>query len=93
MSAKGALKTREEHKKIKSSERKGKKTRTKPVKESYKVRLIPIPVRVLLVLLGMAAAIVLGAIIGYGILGEGEPLDVFKRSTWQHIIDLVVRNQ
>ena len=31
----------------------------------------------------------LGAAIGYGVLGDGKASDVFKPSTWTHLIDLV----
>lgn len=30
--------------------------------------------------------------IGYGVLGDGRPLDALKPSTWQHIIDLVEKD-
>mgnify|MGYP001425995542 CR=1 FL=1 len=30
-----------------------------------------------------------GAMIGYGVIGDGNPFDVFKLSTWRHIYDIV----
>lgn len=30
-----------------------------------------------------------GLAIGYGVLGDGEMMDVFKYETWQHILDYI----
>jgi len=27
--------------------------------------------------------------IGYGVIGDGKPTDVFKKSTWTHILEIV----
>nr|WP_282958538.1 DNA-directed RNA polymerase subunit beta [Metabacillus idriensis] len=37
----------------------------------------------------MAIAAICGAMIGYGVLGDGKPADVFDKQTWQHVFDLV----
>ncbi|WP_328797274.1 DNA-directed RNA polymerase subunit beta [Heyndrickxia sporothermodurans] len=34
-------------------------------------------------------SLILGVIIGYGVIGDGKPMDALKKSTWTHIIDLV----
>lgn len=75
--------TREEVKKEK------KKTREK--KKRIRVRLIPIWLRIIIVILLLAASIVLGAMFGYSVMGGGKAKDVFEKSTWTHIIDLVNR--
>lgn len=54
-----------------------------------KIRIIPIWLRLLLVLMLGAAALLGGTMIGYGVIGDGQPTDVMEWSTWQHIIDLV----
>jgi uncharacterized membrane protein len=54
-----------------------------------RIRLIPIWVRVLLVLIFMVLSTLVGLIVGYGIIGNGNPADALEESTWQHIIDLV----
>jgi hypothetical protein len=54
-----------------------------------RTRLIPIWLRLVIVLVLMMVSLASGAMIGYGVIGDGKPLDVFKRSTWQHIIDFV----
>ncbi|MGN7385573.1 DNA-directed RNA polymerase subunit beta [Sporosarcina sp. SAFN-015] len=53
------------------------------------IRLLPIWLRILLVLLLVAGAAVLGAMIGYGYVGDGEPSDVLKKETWTHILDII----
>jgi hypothetical protein len=32
---------------------------------------------------------VIGAAIGYGVLGSGKVSEVFYKSTWTHVVDLV----
>ena len=34
-------------------------------------------------------ALVGGAMVGYSVMGDGKATDVFKKSTWTHIVDLV----
>ncbi|WP_240189876.1 DNA-directed RNA polymerase subunit beta [Bacillus sp. P14.5] len=31
--------------------------------------------------------------IGYGVIGDGKPMDVLDKSTWQHIIDIVLKDK
>jgi len=38
-------------------------------------------------------AIILGAVIGYGLIGDGAPLDALRYDTWRHIFDLVTENK
>ena len=67
--------------------KKEKKTREK--KKRIRVRLIPIWLRIIIVILLLAASIVLGAMFGYAVMGGGKAKDVFEKSTWIHILDLV----
>jgi Na+-transporting methylmalonyl-CoA/oxaloacetate decarboxylase beta subunit len=71
--------------------KKAKKTKEEQVKktERIRVRIIPIWARILLVLVFMAVSALVGIVIGYGVIGSGNPADAFDQSTWQHIIDLV----
>ncbi|KKI89718.1 hydroxymyristoyl-ACP dehydratase [Bacillus sp. SA1-12] len=70
--------------------KKAKKTKDKQQeKVKIRVRLIPIWLRVLLVLIFMAISAIVGIIVGYGVIGTGDPSDALDQSTWQHIIDLV----
>ncbi|MFJ7726086.1 DNA-directed RNA polymerase subunit beta [Neobacillus sp. NPDC097160] len=92
--------TREEYKKAKhDAEHKGidvkkqvKEEKTDAAPHQYKrvrIRLIPIWLRLLLLVVLIFVCVVAGAAVGYGMLGGGKMADVFKESTWTHIIDLV----
>lgn len=43
--------------------------------------------KVLLVLILIVAAFVVGTMIGYGVLGGGDPKAVFKPELWKHVFD------
>ncbi|MBP3039052.1 DNA-directed RNA polymerase subunit beta [Bacillaceae bacterium Marseille-Q3522] len=66
--------------------------RKKQKSEKIRIRLIPIWLRVIIVVILIIISACLGAAFGYGVLGGGNPLDVFKIETWQHIIDLIDRD-
>ena len=53
------------------------------------IRLFPIWLRIILVLVLLVLAAVLGVMVGYGMIGDGEPSDALKWETWQHILDLM----
>lgn len=52
-------------------------------------RLIPIWLRLVIVLCLITISTLAGAMVGYGVIGEGNAWDALKPSTWQHIIDLI----
>ncbi|TMW72528.1 DNA-directed RNA polymerase subunit beta [Alteribacter natronophilus] len=85
--------SREEIRKRKLEEKEQAKARQeeekKPKKERGRVRLIPIWLRLILVVFFLGVSIVLGAMIGYGVIGDGQPMDIFQRETWGHIYDLI----
>ncbi len=62
-------------------------------KQRLRIRLIPIWFRIIMVLALMIAFTCAGTMVGYGVIGNGKPLDVFKQSTWQHIVDIVVKEK
>ncbi|WP_423189903.1 DNA-directed RNA polymerase subunit beta [Alkalibacterium sp. f15] len=46
--------------------------------------------KVLIVILLIAAAFIVGTMIGYSVVGgAGEPMDVFNPEIWQHILDYI----
>ncbi len=50
----------------------------------------PILKTILWIIFFLAAAgllFALGLMIGYAVLGDGEPMQVFERETWDHILD------
>lgn len=53
------------------------------------IRLFPIWLRIVLVLAILAVAMILGVMVGYGVLGDGEAADALKWRTWKHIIDIM----
>ncbi|WP_226671435.1 DNA-directed RNA polymerase subunit beta [Metabacillus litoralis] len=84
--------TREELKKAKKAnkatnkEKEGAKEKTP---RRIRIRLLPIWLRVLLILILLGLSAIAGLIVGYGVIGNGNPADALEKSTWQHIIDLV----
>lgn len=66
-------------------------TEEKSPKQTWwvQIRLFPIWLRIIIVLVLIALATVLGVMVGYGIIGDGEPKDALKWETWQHIIDIM----
>ncbi|KMJ59307.1 hydroxymyristoyl-ACP dehydratase [Bacillus sp. LL01] len=61
----------------------------RPKKLKWRIRLIPIWLRIVILLAAMVVAVIAGAMVGYGVLGGGDPMDVLNKETWQHILDLV----
>lgn len=55
----------------------------------YKFRLFPIWLRIILVLLLVVIAGAAGLMIGFGVIGSGEPLNALKWETWQHMLDII----
>lgn len=64
----------------------------KKKKKQIRTRLLPIWLRLILVTVLLAVSLVLGAMFGYGVVGDGDPLDVLEKETWQHIYDVVYQN-
>lgn len=55
-----------------------------------RVRLFPIWLRLVLLVLALGVSLVLGAMIGFWILGDGgNPMEVFNPQTWFHIYDII----
>ncbi|WP_033540897.1 DNA-directed RNA polymerase subunit beta [Planococcus sp. CAU13] len=78
------ISTRKEHKNEEANgNRKQKRTLW------VQIRMFPIWLRIILVIVLIVLAAALGAMVGYGVLGDGEPRDVLKWETWQHIIDII----
>ncbi|WP_096550341.1 DNA-directed RNA polymerase subunit beta [Ureibacillus thermosphaericus] len=55
----------------------------------YRTRLIPIWLRIVIVLVLLLLASVFGLMIGFGVIGDGNPLDALKWETYQHILDII----
>jgi hypothetical protein len=61
--------------------------------KKVRIRLIPIWLRVIIVIALIFISMMVGAAIGYGVLGDGKVIDIFKPSTWTHMIDLVEKEK
>lgn len=81
--------SREKYKKEKVQKQQKKEKATTKQRRIVRVRLIPIWLRVILVALLLALSILVGAVFGYSVIGDGAAKDVFKKSTWTHMIDLI----
>lgn len=66
-----------------------KEVKTSQSNERIKVRLLPIWLRLLIIMGLIIIALLAGSLIGYSVIGGGQATDVFKTSTWIHIIDIV----
>lgn len=64
---------------------------TKEPKKTWwvQIRLFPIWLRIIIVIALIALAAVLGAMVGFGVIGDGKPADALKWETWQHIFDIM----
>ena len=74
--------TRKEQK----AKQKAEKKKTKPRRRAF-----PIWLRIIVVLLLCAIALIVGAMVGYGIMGSGKPSDVFDMETWRHVSEIVLK--
>lgn len=69
-----------------------KKTRSKKSTQKSKSRKVPIWLRILVLITAAVIAILAGLIVGYGVIGDGSPLDALRIDTWKHIIDIVKKD-
>lgn len=60
-------------------------------KKKARTRLIPIWLRLLIVAALLVGSVMFGLVVGYAIIGDGHVMDVFNKSTWTHIVDLVTK--
>lgn len=61
-------------------------------RKKIRIRLIPIWLRLIIIAVLIVVCLILGAIVGYSVIGDGEANEVFNKSTWTHIIDLITKN-
>ncbi|WP_156290900.1 DNA-directed RNA polymerase subunit beta [Oceanobacillus salinisoli] len=87
---------KEESQSTEKQTRKQQKKKQKEEKRNAKRprrRIFPIWLRFILLLIFSAAALVAGLMVGYGVLGDGNPTDALRAETWQHIIDIIVKQE
>jgi len=85
------LKSESKQPKVPQEEKKEKRSEKQNVKPIrwYNFRLIPIWLRIVIVLILLILVATTGLMIGFGVIGNGEPLDVLKKEPWQHILDII----
>ncbi|WP_164218408.1 DNA-directed RNA polymerase subunit beta [Virgibacillus sp. YIM 98842] len=93
---KKARKKENKRRESRASEEKAAKTQTRKQRKERRNakkprrRIFPLWLRIIVVLILAAGALVAGLMIGFGVIGDGTPTDILKVETWQHIIDIVV---
>lgn len=65
-----------------------KRVEKRPIKST---RLIPIWLRLIIVAVLLVISMTAGLMFGYGVIGDGKAFDALKISTWNHLVDLVVK--
>ncbi|WP_397537068.1 DNA-directed RNA polymerase subunit beta [Rummeliibacillus pycnus] len=48
-----------------------------------------IGLRIIIVVVLLVVAAIAGSMIGYGVIGDGNPLGVLNPSTWNHVLDIM----
>lgn len=87
------VKTREQVKLEKKEKKKQEKLETGEQTGWVRVRLFPIWLRLIVIAVLIVVFIVIGAIFGYSVLGGGKVSEVFDKSTWVHIVDIVKKEE
>jgi len=88
------VQSREDIKQKKRAEKAERKAAKKnEIPRLIRVRLIPIWLRLILVIAMVVGSLIGGLMVGYGVIGGGNPKDVLKKETWTHIVDLVVEKK
>jgi len=47
--------------------------------------------KVIFVLLLIAVMFIIGAMVGYGVIGDGDPMAIFEPELWEHLLGYFVR--
>lgn len=88
---KSFLATRMEYRKLKKQQREQENSENEEPKKVrwVQIRLIPIWLRIIIVL-GLLVVVAIGGLyFGYSVIGDGDPGDVLKKTTWTHITDII----
>lgn len=90
---KKALQRSAKNEKNKQSEAEEGKRTEKNYLKPKRVRIFPVWLRIIVVAILTVAALFAGLMIGYGVIGDGAPLDALKVETWRHLIDIVISEE
>lgn len=75
-----------------TSERRKRKRELKRKRRPIR-RIFPIWLRLIVVILLCAGALLIGLMVGYGVIGDGSPKDILKLDAWKHIVDIVKKEE
>jgi len=85
--------SRQASKKERRKRRRSEEEQQSRKEKKLKRRLLPIWLRLIIIFALCFIALLAGAMVGYGFMGDGQPLDALKKETWQHIIDIVLKEE
>ena len=54
-------------------------------KEKIGLQIATFILKIVLVIVLIVLAFIIGAMIGYGVVGDGNPFAIFEKETWVHI--------
>lgn len=76
---------------LRNEEKKKKKEVKQPqtTKEILLSRLLATGTKVAIFFSVLLFVAILGLMIGYGVIGNGTPMDALKWETWQHMLDII----
>jgi hypothetical protein len=58
-------------------------------RQKIKIRMLPIWLRLIIIAGLIILSVILGALVGYSVIGNGEAIDVFQKATWTHIYEII----
>jgi hypothetical protein len=58
-------------------------------RQKIKIRMLPIWLRLIIIAGLITLSVILGALVGYSVIGNGEAIDVFQKATWTHIYEII----
>lgn len=88
MTEESKISARQQRRLEKEQEKAHEQEKTTGTTKWVQIRMFPIWLRILLVILFFVGSAIAGLMIGYGVLGDGEPKDALKWETYQHMIDI-----
>lgn len=57
------------------------------------IKNIPIPLMILIIVVVILLVFLIGAMIGFGVLGDGNPFSIFDPATWKHIFSFFTKGK
>ncbi|MGX7419524.1 DNA-directed RNA polymerase subunit beta [Carnobacterium gallinarum] len=61
--------------------------------KKIKLTSLPTAYKVLIVICTIILAFLIGSMIGFGVLGDGNPFSIFDSATWKHIFSYFTKGK